>query len=179
MITLVLGGTRSGKSALAERIAAVAAREWREQADRATGAEVLYLATAQVDPADADHVERVGVHRARRPRGWRTVECDGPRLVPALEDATGVVLLDSLGSWLAGQHDFVADTDALVAVLTRRTAPTVVVAEEVGLAIHPVSALGRRYVDAVGLLNQRVAAVAGRVLLVVAGRAIELPASDR
>jgi adenosylcobinamide kinase / adenosylcobinamide-phosphate guanylyltransferase len=84
------------------------------------------------------------------------------------------VLVDSLGTWVARCDDFAVDTDALVAALTRRTSPTVVVSEEVGLGVHPETEVGRRWRDAVGEVNQAVAAAADRVLLVVAGRALEL-----
>lgn len=166
MITLVLGGTRSGKSAVAESIAG------------SSGEAVTYLATALVDPSDADHRARVAAHQARRPRGWVTVECgDRGDLVHALSAAEGVVLVDSLGTWVTQHPDFAVDSAPLLGVLADRTQPTVVVSEEVGLAIHPPTEVGRRYVDAMGMLNQQVVQVADRVLLVVAGRTIEL--SDR
>jgi adenosylcobinamide kinase/adenosylcobinamide-phosphate guanylyltransferase len=85
------------------------------------------------------------------------------------------VLVDSLGTWVAGHPDLAADIDGLIAVLTARGAATVVVSEEVGLSIHPGSDVGRRFVDAVGEANRRVADVATTVLLVVAGRVLALP----
>lgn len=163
MITLVLGGTRSGKSEVAERLAAAAPGP------------VTYVATARVDPADADHVARVARHRERRPAGWTTVECPDPGALPELLRATGgTVLVDSLGTWLAAHADLDADPGALVAALRDRGGDSVVVSEEVGLAPHAPTELGRRFVDGLGLLNQRVAAVADRALLVVAGRVLDL-----
>lgn len=162
-LTLVLGGTRSGKSAVAEAIAAEA------------GASVTYVATAVVNPEDAGHVARIEAHQVRRPHSWVTVECTDPHdLAPLLTRTAGVVLLDSLGTWLSSQHNFEADVAGLAAALAARPSPTIVVSEEVGLAVHPPTELGRRYVDAMGELNQAVAAVAQRVLLVVAGRTLEL-----
>lgn len=167
-ITLVLGGTRSGKSAVAEALAGSAAPH------------VVYLATGpdETSPADADLVERVNRHRARRPATWSTVEC-GPRLVDALAAANdSVVLIDSLGTWLAAHHDFRADVAALIDALARRSAPTVIVSEEVGMSIHAPTALGRAFVDALGLLNQQVATIAAAVGLVVAGRTLWMPGAE-
>lgn len=163
-LVLVLGGTRSGKSRLAEDLAAQ------------IGGPVTYVATAAVQPGDTEHEARIAVHRLRRPASWTTVEQPDPAELPALLGAIdGPVLLDSLGSWLAAHPDLDADGDALADALRTRTSPTIVVAEEVGWSLHAPTPVGRRFVDAVGALNQQVAAVADRVLLVVAGRALELP----
>lgn len=169
MLTLLLGGTRSGKSAVAEQLASQAAAQ--------DGQLVTYVATASVDPEDEDHVRRVAEHRERRPSHWAVAECPQTGdLVTHLRTLPGVVLVDSLGSWLTRHHDFVVDPDPLLAALRdrSRTATTLVVSEEVGSSVHPPTSLGRRYVDALGLMNQQVAAVADRVLLIVAGRALEL-----
>jgi adenosyl cobinamide kinase/adenosyl cobinamide phosphate guanylyltransferase len=173
-VVLVLGGTRSGKSALAERLAAEAAA--RQTAAGQSG-DVTYLATARVDPDDAEHAARIARHRARRPATWRTIECPDPaQLTAVLAEVGGVVLVDSLGTWVANHPGLDADPAPLVAVLSDRPAPTIVVSEEVGLAVHPETAAGRRYVDAMGELNQAVAGIAHRVVLVVAGRTLDLPA---
>ncbi len=161
MIVLVLGGARSGKSAVAERLAA----------DLAGGAPVTVLATATVD--DDDMATRVAGHRARRPPSWPTVEC-GPDLVDAVGSCQGVALVDALGTWVAGAPDLVVDTDGFCAALTGRHGDAVVVSEEVGLGVHPSSEAGRRFRDVLGLVNQAVAAVADEVLLVVAGRTLAL-----
>ena len=170
MIILVTGGTRSGKSRIAEQLAT------EHGADGVT-----YLATARPDPADTDHLARIAAHRDRRAGGWATVECGGPDDLAAGLRATGqVALVDSLGTWLTLHRDLevpASSVDALIDALMRRAAATVLVSEEVGLAIHPPDALSRRYVDALGLLNQRIAEVADRVLLVIAGRVLELPAT--
>lgn len=166
MITLVLGGASSGKSLVAEEIAA------------SSGDDVTYVATAVPAPGDTDHAARIEAHRQRRPAGWSTLECAAtPDLARHLRQIAGVALVDSLGSWVALQPDFdVEDETAdLLTALAERDAPTVLVTEEVGLAVHPPSEEGRRFVEVVGMLNQQVAAVADRVLLVVAGRTVELP----
>ena len=162
MITLVLGGTRSGKSEVAESLLP------------ATGP-VTYVATGQV--TDPDMERRIDIHRARRPGGWTTVEA-GPDLVAALDQAGGPVLVDSLGTWVAAHDDLAPDIAGLVAALRARAAravgATVVVSEEVGLGVHPPTEVGRRFADALGALNREVAGVADRVLLVVAGRVLPL-----
>jgi len=159
VITLVLGGVRSGKSEVAERLAGPGPG--------------TYVATGLVSPGDDDFAERIARHRARRPEGWVTVE--EPRAVPAvLARLHGPVLLDALGTWIA--NDLRPDIDGLVAALVGRQDDTVVVSEEVGLGVHPVSEVGRLFADRLGEANRRVAEVADRCLLVVAGRVIELPA---
>lgn len=162
MIILVLGGTRSGKSAVAERLAAN------------VGSNVTYLATAIVDPSDDDFVQRVHTHRARRPDTWNTIEC-GRDLVGHLKAASGPILIDSLGGWVAAHDDFETNTDSLIDALAARSGSTVLVSEEVGLGVHAASEPGRRFADSIGALNAKVALVADRVLLVVAGRVLELP----
>lgn len=161
MITLVLGGARSGKSAVAERLVA------------RTGATVTYVATAIVDQGDADHAARVDAHKARRDPGWTTVEA-GSDLAGALRSARGTVLVDSLGTWVTAHADRLPDVAGLCAVLREREGDTVVVSEEVGLGVHPSSELGRRFRDALGEVNVTVAEVADEVLLVVAGRVLPL-----
>ncbi len=167
MIVLVLGGTRSGKSEIAEAMAA-----------RLAGVDgpVTYVATAQLDPDDADHATRIAAHRVRRPASWTTVEVPDPaQLAGVLLARPGVVLVDSLGTWVTGHDDLDPDPAALVDALGRRDGTTIIVSEEVGLAPHAPSELGRRFADALGSVNQTVSAVADHALLVVAGRAIELP----
>lgn len=163
MITLLIGGTRSGKSDAAARLAA------------AHGAPVTVIVPTIV--ADEDFAQRVREHRARRPASWTTVEC-GPALPDAVHAATGTVLIDSLGSWVAGTDAFAVDTTALLAALRDRSDPTVIVTEEVGLSVHPPTDAGLRFADRLGALNTAVGAIAERVLLVVAGRATRLEVLD-
>ncbi len=163
MITLVLGGARSGKSAVAERLAARA------------GGPVAYVATGTA--SDPDMAARIAAHQARRPPTWSTVEC-GEGLVDALGRVAGTVLVDALGTWLAQLEGFAPDIDALCAALRSRAEPTILVSEEVGMGVHPSTGDGRRFRDALGTLNQAVAATADEVLLVVAGRTLVLEAVD-
>jgi len=163
VITLVIGGTRSGKSDVAARIAA------------ALGDPVTVVVPTIV--ADEAFAQRVRDHQVRRPESWTTVEC-GPALPDALHRVTGTVLIDSLGSWVAGTEGFTVDTAALLGALRSRSEPTVVVTEEVGLSVHPPTDAGLRFADELGTLNAAVAAVADRVLLVVAGHVTRLEPLD-
>lgn len=177
-VALVIGGTRSGKSAHGERLAA------------ASGLPVRYVATADAtDPAMAD---RIRAHAARRPADWTTVEADGD-LAGAVSGAEGIcVLLDGLGPWLAtalhraGAFDdpaparlrsagnaVRAELDRIVPLLGTAGA-AVVVAEQAGEGVLPADAASRAWVDLLGEATQRIAAAAGRVELVVAGRAVTL-----
>src|SRR5262245_898046 len=159
-VTLVLGGARSGKSVLAEAMAE----------DRAGGAGVTYLATGWVpDGSDPGWAARVAAHRLRRPTGWRTVEVAAD-LAGALRAAEGVVLVDSLGTWVSGAPRFAVDTGPLLDALRERDGDTVLVSDEVGLGVHPETAVGVAFRDALGDLNRAVAAVADEAVLVVAGR---------
>jgi adenosyl cobinamide kinase/adenosyl cobinamide phosphate guanylyltransferase len=161
VITLVLGGARSGKSRHAEQLVA------------RLPPPVSYVATAVVDEADRDHVARVAAHRARRDPAWKTIEV-GAHLASALEGVTGSVLVDSLGTWIAAHDDFAVDVDELCKALAARNGDTVIVSEEVGLGVHPSSELGLRFRDVIGDVNAAVADVADDVLLVIAGRVLPL-----
>ena len=166
-IALVLGGARSGKSAEAERLVTALA----------AGQPVTYVATALLEADDSSLAERVAAHRARRPASWVTVDA-GINLPAILQATVGPVLLDSLGPWVAAGYPDAPDAGPVVAALQERDGDTVVVSDEVGLAVHPVSVSGRWFVDALGTLNQAVAAVADDVRLVVAGRVLVLPAAE-
>ncbi len=158
MITLVLGGARSGKSELAERLVA------------RLPAPITYIATGVA--SDPDIAARIAAHQARRPAAWATLE--PPDLAGAVAETRGTILVDALGSWVARADGFAVDIDGLLTALTGRTGDAVVVSEEVGLGVHPATDAGRRFRDALGVVNGRVAEVAGDVLLVVAGRALRL-----
>lgn len=164
-ITLVLGGTRSGKSAFAESLL---------DNQRA----VHYIATL-APSSDPEFVHRVARHQERRGPRYSVLELEEPRdLIRLLAFDDHPVLLDSIGTWLArldvcDQEELSALTQQLIATLRVRRQPLVIVSEEVGLAIHPMTAIGRCFVDALGLMNQAMAMVSAQVFLVVAG--IPLP----
>jgi adenosyl cobinamide kinase/adenosyl cobinamide phosphate guanylyltransferase len=161
LITLVLGGARSGKSQFAERIAARA------------GTPVTYVATLSVEN-DADLATRVEAHRLRRPQEWATIECASD-LATLLSETTVTLLVDSLGPWLARQPPFDVDIATLCDALRVRDGDTIIVSDEVGQGVHPETEIGRAFRDALGVLNQSIADVADEVYLVVAGRALSLP----
>ena len=135
-----------------------------------------YIATAEA--LDAEMAERIAAHRARRDIRWTTL--DAPHDLPAVIAAVPAqpALVDCLTLWLTNRMlaDAALDDegDALVAVLRARKAPTVVVANEVGLGIVPQTPLGRRFRDAAGILNQKVAAAADAVHFVAAGLSVRL-----
>jgi adenosyl cobinamide kinase/adenosyl cobinamide phosphate guanylyltransferase len=170
VITLVLGGTRSGKSAVAEGLAA------------RQGPAVTYVAT-MIPRGDPDLEARIAAHRARRDPAWETVDA-GDDLPVLLSTLRGTVLVDSLGPWVAalctdpGIAAPAAGTGGgpLCVALRERSGDTIVVSDEVGMAVHPSTEEGRRFQDALGSVNHAVSAVADRVYLVVAGRPLELPA---
>lgn len=159
-ITLVTGGARSGKSALAEALAC------RHSGTR------HYIATAARWP-DPEMAARIAAHEAARAEaGWLTVEA--PHDLPAALAATegeGVRLVDCLTLWLAqcppGGED--AAIDALLAALAASRAPVVLVTNEIGLGLVPMDAAARAFRDRHGRLNQRVAALAGDVWMAVCG----------
>jgi adenosylcobinamide kinase / adenosylcobinamide-phosphate guanylyltransferase len=160
MITLVLGGARSGKSTFAEHLM------------ERLPSPITYVATMQVGD-DQDLSARVARHRQRRPAEWHTLEA-GLDLPAAVRSLEGSMLLDSLGPWVALNENGTADSATLCRALTERSGDSVVVSEEVGLGVHPSSEAGRQFRDALGTINQDVAEVADRVLLVIAGRALAL-----
>jgi len=98
----------------------------------------------------------------------------GTALCEAVGATGGTLLIDSLGSWVAGATDFEVDAEGLCTVLAERSGDAIVVSEEVGLGVHPSTEVGRRYRDALGVVNQAVAVAADDVMLVVAGRALRL-----
>jgi adenosylcobinamide kinase/adenosylcobinamide-phosphate guanylyltransferase len=159
-LTLVLGGARSGKSRYAEGLITALPPPW------------IFVATAEA--GDAEMAERIARHQARRVEDWRTLEAPHD-LASALEgvDSGVPILVDCLTLWLSNRMlagaDVEAETACLETVLDGRQAPVVLVSNEVGFGIVPDNALARRFRDLQGGLNQRMAARAGRVVLMVAG----------
>ena len=163
-IILYLGGARSGKSRLAE------ARTLQ------LGAPAAYIATAEAH--DTEMAERIADHQARRGPDWRTH--------PAPMDLTGALdatdgqprLVDCLTLWLSNQmlaeQDCEAALDTLSDCLARQQSPVVLVSNEVGLGIVPDTPLGRRFRDAAGRVNQRIASVADEVHFIAAGLSLRM-----
>jgi adenosylcobinamide kinase / adenosylcobinamide-phosphate guanylyltransferase len=166
-LTLVLGGARSGKSRYAESLVMALPSPW------------LYVATAEA--RDSEMAERVAVHQGRRGPSWTTVETPRDIAGALTANANKPALVDCLTLWLSNVLLADADVDAeiehLDGALARAAAPIVLVANEVGSGIVPDNALGRRFRDLQGLLNQRMAARVDRVFLVVAGLPLTLKGS--
>ena len=178
-LTLILGGVRSGKSA------------WAEQQAADLNRPVLYLATGQA--GDGEMAERIRRHRDRRPASWQTIEeplRPAAALTAALSTAANpppVVLLDALDVWIANivleqeSADFaavesliLAELARLLAVCRQQTAAAILVSSEVGLSPVPPNALGRRFQDLSGAVNQQAAAAADAVYLVMAGLPVQV-----
>lgn len=159
-LSMVIGGAASGKSAFAEQLV------------ESSGLAKIYLATAQAH--DNEMTAKIIRHQNSRDNGWHTVEATLD-LSPALGNVTAddIVLLDCATLWLT--NHLLAETDlslteeVLIAALATCKAPVVVVTNEVGAGIVPENALARRFRDAQGRLNQRLAAQAGLVVTVIAG----------
>ncbi len=176
MRTLVLGGIRSGKSRWAEEAIATSLPP---------GEPVRYLAPRVAGQADADWADRVARHRDRRPAHWSTVETDD--VTGQLRQSPGSpTLVDDLGGWLTGALDrnnawedgsVAAPVDEMVAAVSEFGSTLVLVSPEVGLTVVPATASGRRFADELGSLNQRVAELCDRVVLVVAGQAVQIKPS--
>jgi adenosylcobinamide kinase / adenosylcobinamide-phosphate guanylyltransferase len=167
-LTVLLGGARSGKSALAVRLAA----GW--------DGPVTVVVTGEA--RDAEMAERIRRHRAERPGGWSTVEAPH-ELEAALAEvpAAAFVLLDCLTLWVANlmeqgldDQQVMGQARSAAALAAAREAPTVAVSNEVGAGIVPADALSRRYRDLLGQVNAAWVAAADRALLLVAGRAVPL-----
>jgi adenosylcobinamide kinase / adenosylcobinamide-phosphate guanylyltransferase len=175
-IVLVTGGARSGKSTFAERYAARGGRP------------VAYIATAQI--YDDEMKERVSIHQNRRPANWPTFEAPynaDEAMAKAVQSAK-TVLFDCLTLYTSNlllapdaptdreeRRQAVLDgIEKLLASAKQGTCDVIFVTNEVGLGIVPDNALAREYRDVAGLVNQKVAANADEVYLVVSGLAVEL-----
>jgi adenosylcobinamide kinase/adenosylcobinamide-phosphate guanylyltransferase len=173
MRTLVLGGIRSGKSRWAE--AAIAESLAPDQP-------VHYLATGKGNHVDPAWCQRVADHRDRRPPHWSTFETDdiATKLRQSPETPT---IVDDIGGWLTAAMDrrqaweggsISVDVDDMLAAVTQFDSPLVLVSPEVGLTVVPATESGRRFADELGMLNQRLAVLCDRVVLVVAGHPLPI-----
>lgn len=171
-LILILGGARSGKSALAEKLAH-------------RGRRVLFVATAEA--RDEDMKRRIAAHRERRPSGWDTLE-EPLDLVAALRPLLNrydTFLLDCFTLWVS---NLLLDEPAraedgsripgaareLMDLIAESPATWILVSNEVGQGIVPSSDLGRAYRDALGRVNQVAASRANKVYLMTSGLALEL-----
>jgi len=163
MRTLILGGARSGKSTLAERLAVESGRE------------LVYVATAQA--GDEEMAARIAHHRARRSAQWLNVE-EPLQLASVLHQyarENRCLLVDCLTLWLSNllcdddPQRLSREWEALLDALPQLPGEVLMVSNEVGMGIIPMGALSRRFVDEAGRLHQSIAAMSERVLFVVAG----------
>lgn len=167
---LVLGGCRSGKSRYA-----------LGRADAMADAGKVYLATSV--PTDAEMEQRVARHQAERGPDWSTVE--EPVLIHDAISKTGrtarVILVDCLTLWTSNlifkdkdEDQIMAAVDLLNGALAACPCPVILVSNEVGYGIVPENALARKFRDMAGLVNQKVAAAADRVILCAAGIPVQI-----
>jgi adenosylcobinamide kinase/adenosylcobinamide-phosphate guanylyltransferase len=168
-LTLILGGARSGKSGYGERLA------------RSLGDDVLFVATAQA--FDEEMAARIGRHRAERPSHWRTVEAPLNAAAEMGGEPAAVVLLDCVTLLVSNiilglgdepeeslaQTAVDAELDVLLEKLADWNGRWIIISNEVGLGIVPENRLARIYRDVLGRANQRLAAAAAEVILMVAG----------
>jgi adenosylcobinamide kinase/adenosylcobinamide-phosphate guanylyltransferase len=163
-ITLILGGSRSGKSRRAEGLAA------------ASSLPVSYVATCDTSLMDDEMRARVGQHRGRRPAEWRTIE-DRFDLTNVLGEQRGrLLLVDCLTLWLAWQHtrqraeeETLRELEAVLAAAAHHACGVILVSNELGMGIVPTSSETRGFRDLCGRANQLAASRATRVEFMIAG----------
>lgn len=168
MLQLILGGARSGKSRLAEKLAGDSALA------------VTYIATSQ--PLDGEMNQRIAHHRERRPAHWGLIE-EPVQLARVLQQAAGegrCLLVDCLTLWLTNllmledAERLVAERDALLQCVATLPGEIIFVSNETGMGVVPLGELTRRYVDEAGWLHQALAERCQRVVLTVAGLPLTL-----
>jgi adenosylcobinamide kinase/adenosylcobinamide-phosphate guanylyltransferase len=177
-LTFVLGGARSGKSAHAERLASGCARP------------VTYIATARLAD-DQEFAARIAHHRERRPGHWHLLEApiDLAQALGSVDAPGHCILIDCLTLWLANLlcpsdggapvGDYLARFAAFEAALGAAAGKVIVVSNEIGLGVVPLGAATRLYVDELGRLNQRIAALSTQVTMMVAGLPLALKTAAR
>ena len=172
-LTLLIGGARSGKSDLSVKLA----ERWEHAAAQDRSDTIIFVATAEA--LDDDMANRIDRHKDERPTHWQTVEAPlfGAAEVGELPD-TGLVILDCLtllvSNLLFAEQPIGPHVSQLAERLAARSGPALVVTNEVGMGIHPETALGRTYRDELGYANRMVSERAETSLLIVAGKALAL-----
>lgn len=176
-LTFILGGARSGKSVHAEQLASDSARP------------VTYIATARLAD-DAEFAARIAHHRERRPAHWQLIEApvDLAGAVARADAPDHCILIDCLTLWLANllcppdgtepTDDYLARFSAFEAALGAAQGKVIVVSNEIGLGVVPLGAATRLYVDELGRLNQRIAALSTQATMMVAGLPLILKRPD-
>ena len=171
MLQLILGGARSGKSRLAEKLASESRLD------------VIYIATSQ--PVDAELNQRVALHRQRRPEHWGLIEepLGLSRVLRENAAPDRCLLVDCLTLWLTNllllenPERLTLEREALLDCLALLPGEIIFVSNETGLGVVPLGELTRRYVDEAGLLHQALAERCQRVVLTVAGLPLTLKGS--
>lgn len=164
-MSLLIGGARSGKSDLAVQLG------------EAWPGEVVFVATATA--GDDDMAARIDRHQAERPASWQLIESPmfGAADVIGLPEST-LVIVDCItllvSNLLFAEKDVAEHIDALGTALAERSAPTLVISNEVGLGIHPETQLGRIYRDLLGRANRLLADHSETAMFIVAGKALPL-----
>jgi adenosylcobinamide kinase/adenosylcobinamide-phosphate guanylyltransferase len=168
-LILVTGPARSGKS------------EWAEQLADKTDKQVVYVATAQVDPNDLEWVARIEKHQQRRPAEWTLVWTPIELVETILEwdQPDYCLLIDSLGTWVANcldQEDGIWQdtTDTLWRTVNQSSATIILVAEETGWGVVPAYPLGRTFRDRLGQVVRQFGMIANPVYLVTGGHVLNL-----
>lgn len=167
---LILGGASSGKSEFAERMAS------------GFGRQVLYLATASTSAGsrtDPEWKRKIGRHRGRRPKEWRTRVLNGKPPVDIFPDVSAdAILLDSLALWVSKRiqepPEHLEESASHLVRTLRARAPLIVVSDEVGMGMVPLTRVGRRFLESLGRVNAKVALEADDVFFVVSGQAIRI-----
>lgn len=164
MKQLIMGGARSGKSRLAETLTS------------SQGAQIGYLATADIRHNDAEMNKRIEHHRHQRPGHWQTLEIP-IELGLALQSTASqfdTLMIDCLTLWLtncliAGEGVWQHQRQLFIKALEQSPLPIIMVSNEVGLGIVPMDKLSRRFVDEAGFLHQELAQLCDRVIFTAAG----------
>ncbi|MBE0446618.1 MAG: bifunctional adenosylcobinamide kinase/adenosylcobinamide-phosphate guanylyltransferase [Actinobacteria bacterium] len=169
-LILFLGGARSGKSALAEKLAS-------EYAD------VAYIATA--DAIDDEMIERIAKHKKSRPSRWITYEVEGDLRGAFKRACSGAdaIIIDCMTVYIggrmhktAGDHEIMEEIIEIIGDVSRSGKTVLIISNEVGMGVVPEYPVGRRYRDLLGAINQRIAEAADKVILTIAGIPLDIKA---